>query len=283
MQANRQTTVLFADVNSGTKLYESSRNAATAALIEVAESTGGRVVKCHGDEVMVLFTSPDAAASAASKMHAKIGALSAIGGTKLGVHVGFHSGPVGQCGMDEADETVKLALRLLEQAQDGQTITSQQTAEQLSPAFRAFSRSLYAMPVLEAAEEVRLCEVLSWHQRGVRPQGWSAMAVLRLTYRDQLVACSRENDSIVIGRERGCELIVHSKVASRRHCTIQCCDGDFVLRDHSSYGTYIAAANNTEIRLKMNKVSLPDQGFIAIGEPGASASDIVEFGYALVT
>lgn len=277
MEANRVTTVLFVEPSGAARRHAASRNAVTSAVINIAESTGGRVVKSIGGKLMVLFATPDAAASAASKMHATIDALPAMEGFNLGVHVGFHSGPVLQFGKGPSDDTVKLALRLVEQARDGQTITSQQTAEQLNPAFRGFSRSLNAMQGPE------LCEVASWHQQGVRPPGWSAMAVLRLTYYDQLVVCSREKEAIVIGRDDDCDLIVESIVVSRRHCTIKHSGSDFVIHDHSSNGTYITVAGNTKIALRTNELALPEEGVIAIGEPRAGASETVEFCYALVT
>jgi adenylate cyclase len=279
MEANRVTTVLFVEPSSVARRDKASRNAVTSAVIEVAEATGGRVVKSVGGKLMVLFATPDAAASAASKMHAAIDALPAMGGFNLGVHVGFHSGPVLQFGKGPSDDTVKLALRLVEQAQDGQTITSQQTAEQLNPAFRGFSRSLHAM----RGRAEQLCEIASWHQKGVRPAGWSAMAVLRLTYYDQLVVCSREKEAIVIGRDDDCDLIVESIVVSRRHCTIKHSGSDFVIHDHSSNGTYITVGDNTEIALRTSELPLPEQGVIAIGEPRARFPEIVEFCYALVT
>src|SRR5437667_359596 len=131
-----EATVLFADVSGSTRLIETAGDAvalkAIARCIErlrtAAESTGGQVVKTIGDEVMVLFPTPDAAVQAAAKMHASINALPAVGDTKLGVHVGFHSGPVIQVEKDVLGDTVKLAAKLVEQAQKGQTITSQQTA-----------------------------------------------------------------------------------------------------------------------------------------------------------
>src|SRR6267378_1328375 len=66
-------TILFADVSGSHKLIETAGNAVALTAIarcidrlrKAAESTGGRVVKTLGDEVMVLFDTPDAAAKAA--------------------------------------------------------------------------------------------------------------------------------------------------------------------------------------------------------------------------
>jgi adenylate cyclase len=281
MQANTTTTVLFAEPSSDAKRSEASKKAVAWAITNVAEATGGRVVRTIGGKLMVLFASPDAAASAASKMQAAIDALPAVGGIKLGVHIGFHSGPALRAAGDAAGDTVKLALRLVEEAQDGQTVTSQMTAEQLNPAFRGFSRPLRA--VRDSNAELTLCEITSWHQKGVRPQGWAAMAVLRLTCGEQLAVCSREKESIILGRDDGCDLVLVSKAASREHCTIEYCRGEFIARDHSSNGTYISVAEKAEIALHGERLALPEQGVISIGAPRSQSSELIEFWYALVT
>src|SRR5438270_6726346 len=168
MEVTRHATVLFADVSGSTSLYETAGDAAALTAIggciermrKAAESTGGRVVKTIGDEIMALFPSPDAAAGAASEMHATIEQLPEVGGTKLGVRVGFHSGPVIQRVDDVFGDTVNMAARLVEQAGKGQIIISHETAELLSPAFRIFTRPLYSIQVKGKAEEVLLCEVI---------------------------------------------------------------------------------------------------------------------------
>src|SRR2546428_4471748 len=101
-ERSRQTTVLFADVSGSTHLYETAGDAAAldaigrciGRLSQAAESTGGRGLKTMGDEVMVLFPTPDAAANGASEMHAAGATLPPVNGTKLGVRIGLHSRPV---------------------------------------------------------------------------------------------------------------------------------------------------------------------------------------------
>ena len=121
MDHARQVTVLFADVSGSTKLYESEGDkAATEAIArcvdqlrKTVESSGGRVVKTIGDEVMAVFPTPDAAAFAASNMQYAIDALPLVGATKLGVRIGFHCGPVIQSDNDIFGDTVNLAARLV--------------------------------------------------------------------------------------------------------------------------------------------------------------------------
>src|SRR5437773_1226822 len=96
-------TVLFADV-SGAAISH-----CIEPLRKAAESAGGRVVKLVGDEVMVLFATPDAAAKAAVKMHQCIESLPAAAGDEPALRVAFHSGPVIQVDKDVIAD--KLASR----------------------------------------------------------------------------------------------------------------------------------------------------------------------------
>jgi len=278
MDSSGQTTVLVADVSGGSKLYEAAGYAAALEVIarciervrDAAESTGGQVVKTSGDKVMVLFATPDAAAHAATRMHATIEALPGIGGTKLGVQVGFHSGPVYRCDEDLLGDTVKLASRMVEQAQKGQTITSQQTAALLSPSFRSLSRQLTSIPARDKGEELRLCEIASPAPTDFRR--------LRLTYRDHAIVCSRENESIVVGRERGCALVVADRTVSRRHCTITLRDGRFVLQDHSTNGTYVTVEGGADILAQGEEVILGSRGRIGFGRPpDVGSAEVVEY------
>ncbi|HKQ29633.1 MAG TPA: FHA domain-containing protein, partial [Burkholderiales bacterium] len=90
-------------------------------------------------------------------------------------------------------------------------------------------------------------------------------------------------DRIIMGRDDGCDLVIESMAASRQHCTLEYWRGEFLIRDHSSNGTYVTVARNAEIALLADKIPLPEQGAIAIGEPRAQAQAVVEFCYALVT
>src|SRR2546427_5698851 len=271
-----EATGLFADVSGSTRLIETAGDAvalkAIARCIErlrtAAESTGGQVVKTIGDEVMVLFPTPDAAVEAAAKMHASINALPAGGDTKLRVHVGFHSGPVIQVEKDVLGDTVKLAAKLVEQAQKGQTITSQQTAALLSPALKPYSHELRELAVREQGDGVWLCEIVSQA---------ASTAIVRLTYRDQAVECTREHPSVVIGREYGCGVLVADRTASRKHCTIELRGGQFVVQDHSTNGTYVTIDSEKSVLLKGDDLALRRFGWIGFSDVRYAGSGVVQF------
>ena len=66
MPADHSATVLIAEPSSNAKRNEACRKAVTRAVVSIADSTGGLVLKSFGGRLMLLFSTPDAAASAAS-------------------------------------------------------------------------------------------------------------------------------------------------------------------------------------------------------------------------
>jgi adenylate cyclase len=265
-------TVLFADV-SGTAIAQ-----CIGPLRTAAESAGGRVVKLIGDEVMMLFATPDAAARAAAKMHQCIEALPAVAGDEPSLRVAFHSGPIIQCDRDVLGDTVKLAAKLVEQAQKGQTLTSGQTAAQLSAKMRPFLRDLQRVALTGRSETIRLCEMLKTSLNGAaRAQEAKARTMLRLAYDDQVVVCSPEKPRLVIGRHKACDLVIGDKLASRQHCTLEARGDEFVLLDHSTNGTYVTFEGEQEVLLNGAGLALATHGWIAFGHPHGGSAGAVEF------
>jgi adenylate cyclase len=290
MEPNRETTVLFADVSGSTKLYETAGD--TVALEAIGHcieqlkaatvAAGGRVVKTIGDEVMALFPGPDAAANAASVMQGGMEALPAVGETKLGLRVGFHTGPVLQKDGDVFGDTVNLAARLVEQAVKGQVIISEETTALLGPLFKTWTRRLYPIEVKGKAEQVVLCELI-WSTSGdmtVMAGGQVARptrVALRLKYRGNEIVRRRDIESVTLGREETCGLVVTDIKASRQHCTIERRQDKFVLKDHSSNGTYVTVEGDSEVLLQREEITLRKHGWIALGLPHTATAEVVEY------
>ena len=280
MEAQRQTTVLFAEVSGSQELLQAAGKASgTRAISECierirrsAESAGGKLVRVMGSEVMLLFDTPDRAAGAASKMHATVNALPPVAGTKLAVQVGFHTGPVYTSGDDVLGDTVKLAAALVHQAQRGQTITSQKTAELLGDSFRSHPKQLVAVPLSVTTPDARLAsapKVGSYMPR--------AMGMLNLRYGDEVILCWRENERVIVGRDRGCSLVIDATFASRKHCTIRLTPEGFVVRDHSSNGTYVTNEGAEEILLRNEEAPLATHGWIGFGRSRLVSTQLLQF------
>jgi adenylate cyclase len=291
--SERLATVLFADVSDSTRLYETAGDTAAlaaitsclAAMRQATEAAGGRVIKTIGDEVLAVFSSPDAAVAAAAEMQAKAEALPEIAGSRIGLRIGFHYGPLLQQDDDVFGDTVNLAARLVAQAQKSEIITTSETAALLAPVFRSMVRHLHAITVKGKTEEVELAEIL-WrsdinattfmHNR-VKPPKPAAGFAVRLRYRNREVVRRRDGDAVVIGRDAGCGLVIEDDMASRQHCTVERRGDKYILKDHSTNGTYVTVEGDTELLLQREELTLRKHGWIAFGQPRAGATEVVEF------
>lgn len=292
MDSDRQTTVLFADLTGSTRLYELAGDNDALAIIgrcmetlrRAAEAAGGRVIKTIGDEVMALFAAPDSAADAATRMHIAIEALAFARDHKLAVRIGFHSGPVIQQDNDVFGDTVNLASRLVEQATRGQILTSAETVSFLTPAIRSATRELYDITVKGKVKDIGLCELLWRKSADIThvPLGQKAPRSqrrgIRLRHRGKDVVLRRRVESFTLGRDASCNLVIFAATASRDHCVIERRHDNFVVRDHSSNGTFVAVEGDaTESILRREEMALRGHGWLAFGQPREQAEDLVEF------
>jgi adenylate cyclase len=288
--SERQATVLFADLGSGTELHgilgDAAAQEAIAGCLRTASqataAAGGRVVKTLGHGFMAIFGSPDAAATAAAETQGHLDAAPEVGGVRLGMRIGFHHGAVLQQGDDVFGDTVNLAARLVTLAKKGEIITSMSTAGLLSPGFRAMVRNLHAISVKGKSDDVDLAELV-WRSDAQLTVGAARAAPkpaagrLRLRYRDRELQRRRAGDAISIGRDTACGLVIDDEMASRNHCTIERRQDKFVLKDHSTNGTYVTHEGDRERLLRREELVLGTHGWIAFGQPRESAPHVVEF------
>jgi adenylate cyclase len=287
----RETTVLFADVSGSTKLYETAGDARALEgirncihkLRQIAELSAGRVVKTMGDAVLVLFASPSEAASAAARMHVAIESLPPIGGTRLAVRIGFNWGPVIQEQEDVFGDTVNLAFRIVEQARAGEILTSEETAGHLVPALRSNARRLHPIQVKGKAVPVVLWELVWRQSPDVTDMATTRSALklptsrLVLKYQGRDLIRRRNSETLVIGRDAGCHLVIEDQKASRQHCTIEKRLDKFILKDHSTNGTFVTVEGESEIVLQREDVTLRKRGWITFGQRRAETTDVVEY------
>jgi hypothetical protein len=269
MAGKKLKTVLFAEVSGRDEFVRAAgfvmgwQGIAECVdrLQRTARSSGGRVVKVIGPELMMLFDTPDAAAGAASRMHAAVNALPPASGTKLSVKVGYHAGPVIEGNDDLLGDTVKLAEALLRQTRAGQTMTTPETAQMLNQQARAYAGQVCSAPLAGASREA--------------PR---ARHMLRLSYGNESVICDRDNRAILVGRDPRCALVTATAFSSRRHCTVLWGPDGLTIRDHSSYGTFLRNEGGEELTLLYGQESpLSTRGVVSLGCPRTSAVRLLEF------
>src|SRR5258706_9498088 len=100
--------------------------------------------------------------------------------------------------------------------------------------------------------------------------------VLRLVHRGRELVRRRDGDKIVLGRAADCDLPVADSMASRRHCTIERRGDKWVLKDHSTNGTYVTVTGDTELWLRREEFALIKHGRIGLGQASAGTDEVVE-------
>jgi len=286
--AERQTTVLFAEVQAAAPQAPAATAVpggdAAARYLEVlgqaAELSGGRVVHTRDNGVLVLFSTPSAAAAAAARMHTYAETLPPKL-EKLGVRIGFHAGPVGQRNQDIFGDTVNLALQVADAAKDGQILTSHGTASSLSPAMQNAVRPARRIRVKGKDGEVLLGELI-WRNSinqivSEHTKAASVRAVLRVTCGGKVLTRRRQEDSVSIGRDPECDLVIDGAKVSRRHCLILLRGATAILRDDSSNGTFATVQGQAEVQVRGGELPLGKAGGIALGQPSDSAEVTVKY------
>lgn len=276
---DRETTVLVAAMSAREEQRPAAEPAGASAIARwlealggAAEAAGGRVVRSRGNELMAVFASPDAAAAAAARMHQEAERLFPAGGP--GMRSAFHCGPVRQRGHDVFGDTVNLAAELASRARDGQILTSENTAASLGSALRQAVRPLppksAGAPLGELAWRELPPECLDRLARSHAPE-------LQLTYRYKSLVRRRQGDSLTLGRDADCDLCVDMRLASRRHCTIERRRENFILRDHSTNGTFITVNGEREMRIRAEEIVLHGRGWLSLGTSRLIAEELVQF------
>jgi adenylate cyclase len=277
--AGRVRTVLFAEVSgrdefvraAGPVIGWNGISECIDRLTRTARSSGGRVVKVIGSEVMMLFDTPDAAAGAASMMHAAVNALPPVSGARLSVKVGYHAGPVIEGNDDLLGDTVNLVARLVRQARAGETMTTPQTAKLLTPQMAKLLNSQsqgYPAQVHPAAPA----------PGAGKREAARAQRMMRLSFGSEAVICGPDNTVVVVGRDPNCGLVTATAFASRRHCTIFWAPDVIRIRDHSSYGTFLSNEGCEEIELlNGQEATLSMRGSVSLGCSRLFAARLLEF------
>ena len=89
------------------------------------------------------------------------------------------------------------------------------------------------------------------------------------------VTCELENesDSISIGRDASCDIVVNTALASRKHAYCELRRGKFVIVDQGTNGTYVTNAASEEVYLRREELVLLGQGSISLGKPISESED----------
>jgi class 3 adenylate cyclase len=294
MSTPQTCAVLFVDISGSTRLYEELGDAQALAHVDAclrvlqraAAEFEGRVVKSTGDGLMCAFAVADAALQAACAMQVNVAEQRALGGPALGVHVGCHFGPVLESAGDLYGDCVNVAARVAGLAKVGQVITTQEAVAQLGERLREAVRMLDRVSVKGKREPLEIYELV-WQESDELTMLGTRIGtrIEERPARLKLVCAGRElwfdgagAAAVALGRDAASDIVIADPKTSRQHARIEKRRDKFVLVDHSSNGTYIAVAGETELCLRREECILRGQGRIALGHRTSDAdATVVEF------
>ena len=264
--------VLIADVTGSTPLYESVGDAEAVRRVgrcvdvmrDIVEANGGVFVAAKGDDVLATF---EVAEGALSTIEAILSRMP-MGG--LYVHAGLHHGSIVATRDDIYGDAVNLTARLASAANPGEVLISsafeatlgRQAAARLRPlsALRLKGRSV-PVDVFSLAADTQMPDVgeptVAIASTGDRP-------VLRLVCGgEERLLC--EGGSLALGRAPENDIVLTERWVSRRHATIMMVAGRVQLTDHSSYGSFLAMADASEIVARRESVIVTGSGRLSLG------------------
>lgn len=279
----RQTqnlAVLFADITDSTKLYRTLGdsgarvvvNACLGLITGVVQRYKGRVVKSIGDEVMCVFKRADDAILAASEMQAQVQAKRP-GKYPVQIHVGLHYGPVLVEDADIFGDTVNAAAYLAAVATAEQILTTEATERNLSPELKAKVRPVFKAVLKGSTDESAVYQVV-WHadtsdltdvNMGSHKIIPGDEGSLLIAHGSISLRLDQSRPNITIGRGADCDLVVHEKLASRKHVSIRLVRTHFYLVDHSLNGTFVALESGDEVHVLRKEMLLDSSGKVTLG------------------
>ncbi len=292
----RQTqnlAILFADISDSTKLYSTLGdnaarvvvNACLSLISGVVERYKGRIVKTIGDEVMCVFRRADDAVMAASEMQAQVDAKRP-GKTPVQIHVGLHYGPVLVEDNDVFGDTVNAAAYLTAVAAAEQILTTEATERNLSPELKASVRPVFKAVLKGSTDESTVYQVV-WHKdtadltdvnlrsHKIIPGDQGSLIV---AHRNLSLRLDQSRPNITIGRGENCDMVVHEKLASRKHVSIRLLRTHFYLVDHSLNGTFVTLESGEEVHVLRKELLLDGTGKLTLGLSSTEgAADVITF------
>jgi len=248
--------VTFIDVAASVALYRQLGDAVAARQIAAtlddvrrrAAFHGGKLVKRSGDELLLVFISPDRAIDALIDIQNR---------ARLDLRIGAHLGPVLWQRGDVYGDTVNLAARLTAIARARQIVLSRPVFEAIDGTRRSRCERFERLRIKGVATPLPIYQ-LCWEGGAAThintlqttlfpPPSAPVLELVLESFGEGLgkgigttLRIAGGHDAL-IGRDPSCDLIIDHPRVSRFHATVEFQDGQFLLRDHSTNGSVVQA------------------------------------------
>ncbi|UTF60885.1 adenylate/guanylate cyclase domain-containing protein [Gilvimarinus sp. DA14] len=288
MQPTRVSqAVMFADVSGSSRLYKRHGNTQAKLQIDntllgtrqIIEQHDGVVVKTLGDEIMARFLSPQMACRAAIALQRR-----AQEEDNLALRIGISYGDTLMDNQgDVFGDVVNDAADVSHIARGRQIVITDNLRSELPEVFQHQCEAFDCI-ALKGASHSRVVYRLCWESQAQPHKATAVMEVaeinqllqahrLSLSGPDRSQSYSPDQLPLSIGRDASAVnwLARHERV-SREHCDIVFRRGKFVLRDHSTNGTYVCIEGSEPVYIRREEIPLMGSGFVALGQKPSEAN-----------
>lgn len=281
-QSQATLAVLFADMCGSTALFErlgeerARRVIAQFVLDLGAEVTKykGLVIRSVGDEVLCTFPNAEVAMNAACSMQRAIARGIYDDDQKVKVRIGFHYGEVNCEDGDISGDTVNAAARVMSITRADQIMTTLPAVNNLPPGLRS---QLNQVMRAEFSTQQGFFEifVVMWESEDMlitrvgtpafrKPSPSNNALILR--FQGKTVVVNNDRRSVILGREKYCDIYMTGEYVSREHARIELQEDKFTLLDQSTNATYVRTKDGDIHRLNRDGMTLLGSGTISLGE-----------------
>ena len=281
-ESEQTVAVLFVDICGSTALFEESGNLRALGMIgecldelgSVAGDYGGTIIRSKGDDLLCTFPDTSDALRCALEMIGR----ELEGG--LQIHIAIHYGAVINARGDIFGDAVNVAARMLELANPGEILVSEDFATTLSKIEQREMRLLEQRLVKGKSDPMGIYAVVSQDPDSTQvyvESGEPALALsgcgsresnrarLTLLFKDRQITCDETQAALILGRSARCDLVIGEACVSREHATIRVEQGKVVLTDRSSTGTYIQPSGERALLVRREAVPLIGSGVLSLG------------------
>lgn len=274
--------VLYADIAGSTRLYEQHGDAVAqkvissclALLKQVAERSGGRVVKSIGDEIQCVFEDPAMAMMAGTDMQAEVenaGVQKRFETGALRIKVGFHYGPAHESNGEIHGQAALIAQDVIKLAKPDQVLTSAPTLDAVPRAFRLGARQVDELRLDGSTKIIDVYEII-WDEISVTQESIykpsvdsDALRCVILNYKGKKLEVDEKRPTITIGRVKSNDIVTPTDLTSRMHAEIHFRRGRCYITDVSINGTLVIDDSGKATALRRERFPLKESGQICVG------------------
>jgi class 3 adenylate cyclase len=233
----------------------------------------GRVIKHNGDGLLCAFGAAEQAFDALCDAQRE---------TKLKLRIGVHAGPVLLKRGDMFGNAVNIASRLASLSGPGQIVLSAVVREKLCDERRNRCRRFDRLRIRGTGAEFELFQV-NTDGGAVTALVTQVMDVpvrhtLELRVGKREIRLNGTDTEFVLGRDPSCGLVIEDPRASRFHATFELRRGQFVLRDHSTNGSFVLANDRSRPAfIRREEWLMSGTGQLSFGRPIGVVEPAVEY------